>query len=182
METTVVLFPGMGYGVDRPLFYYARQQARQHGCEVVCAAYPAFDQDPALPLEQRAAAMLPGCVSRVLEQLEDRCRGRCVFVSKSLGTLVAGEAARRLGLQPAQIFLTPLPQTYEQYMRGRACWAVYGTADPLMTRACAGRMRRDPAVHLTAVARANHSLEVPGDLMASVNALRRVARLYCALF
>ena len=50
MDTTVVFFPGMGYGVDRPLFYYARKQAQQTGSEVVCVDYPSFSPDPAVRL------------------------------------------------------------------------------------------------------------------------------------
>lgn len=181
MNTTVVFFPGMGYGADRPLFYYARKQAQQTGSEVVCVTYRTLDLDPAVPAQQRAAAALPGCVNDALTQLAGKCLGRCVFVSKSLGTLVAGETARRLALHPAQIYLTPLPDTYDAYMRGRSCWAVYGDADPLMTPDCAARMEQDPAVRLTKIPGANHSLEVPGDIVASVDALRQVALVYRAV-
>ena len=111
MDTTVVFFPGMGYGVDRPLFYYARKQAQQTGSEVVCVDYPSFSPDPSVPAPLQAQAALPGCVNDALAQLAGRCLGRCVFVSKSLGTLVAGEVARRLALRPVQIYLTPLPRT-----------------------------------------------------------------------
>ena len=181
MDTTVVFFPGMGYGADRPLFYYARKQAQQTGSEVVCVDYPSFSPDPSVPAPLQAQAALPGCVNDALAQLAGRCLGRCVFVSKSLGTLVAGEVARRLALRPVQIYLTPLPRTYDAYMRGRSCWAVYGDADPLMTPDCAARMEQDPAVRLTKIPGANHSLEVPGDIVASVDALRQVAQLYRAV-
>ena len=177
-----MLFPGMGYGVDRPLFYYARKQAQQHGCQEVCVTYPPFDQDPALPADRRAADALPGCVNDALAQLAGKCYGRCVFISKSLGTLVAGEVARRLALRPVQIYLTPLARTFESYMQGNVCHAVYGTADPLLPAECALRMERDPVVQCLAVPGANHSLEVPGDIVASVDALRQVARLYQTLF
>ncbi|WP_367925096.1 alpha/beta fold hydrolase [uncultured Ruthenibacterium sp.] len=182
MDTTVVLFPGIGYGVDRPLFYYARKQAQQHGCRLICVKYRPFERDPALSLEQWAQAVLPGCVDDALAQLNSEVQSRWVFIGKSLGTLVAGEVARRMGVHPVHIFLTPLPQTYERYMRGQPCWAVYGTQDPLMTQACSQRMSQDVAVHLTAIPGADHSLEVPGDVVASVDALRKVAALYCTLF
>ena len=83
MDTTVVFFPGMGYGVDRPLFYYARKQAQQTGSEVVCVDYPSFSPDPSVPAPLQAQAALPGCVNDALAQLAGRCLGRCVFVSKA---------------------------------------------------------------------------------------------------
>ena len=69
MDTTVVFFPGMGYGVDRPLFYYARKQAQQTGSEVVCVDYPSFSPDPSVPAPLQAQAALPGCVNDALAQL-----------------------------------------------------------------------------------------------------------------
>ena len=68
MDTTVVFFPGMGYGVDRPLFYYARKQAQQTGSEVVCVDYPSFSPDPSVPAPLQAQAALPGCVNDALAQ------------------------------------------------------------------------------------------------------------------
>lgn len=34
-----VIFPGVGYHVDKPLLYYSRKLADQYGYEVVCADY-----------------------------------------------------------------------------------------------------------------------------------------------
>ena len=50
-----------------------------------------------------------------------------------------------------------------------------------VSKMVAARMEQDPAVRLTKIPGANHSLEVPGDIVASVDALRQVAQLYRAV-
>ena len=34
-----VIFPGVGYHVDKPLLYYSRKLAGRYGYEIVCADY-----------------------------------------------------------------------------------------------------------------------------------------------
>ena len=48
-EKLAVLFPGVGYHVDRPLLYHSAKLARERGYEVCAVSYPPLPtgEDPA---------------------------------------------------------------------------------------------------------------------------------------
>ena len=37
-----VLFPGIGYHIDKPLLYYSAKLARARGCDLLAVQYPAL--------------------------------------------------------------------------------------------------------------------------------------------
>ena len=44
-EKLAVLFPGVGYHVDRPLLYHSAKLARERGYEVCAVSYPPLPTD-----------------------------------------------------------------------------------------------------------------------------------------
>lgn len=180
-----VLFPGFGYACDRPLLYYARRAAEQAGCEVLPLCYP-----PDFPawrdnLHEAVRKGLPAalqtasvCVSAA--QLRYHVTD-LYFVGKSFGAVVAAALAREYRGAVHLLQLTPLDQGLS-FLEGQACTAATGTADPYFSSAARRAMEQMPGVELHIFPRANHSLEVPGDLEASVSILQALTTVYQDFF
>ncbi len=47
MRKAAVLFPGIGYGVERPLLYYSGKMARAQGYDVIPVPYSGFPKKQA---------------------------------------------------------------------------------------------------------------------------------------
>ena len=194
----IVTFPGFGYLQDRPLFYFAKKLAVQLGCDVLDIVYREISGEGSV--RERAEKSLAGAVRDAGEQIGQALRdaerqgkkyGHIFCISKSFGTLVAGSVWEELqASRPVtQMFLTPLPETYTMYARGKACIMASGTADPFMTEEGLRLMEADEKVEFMVFPGANHSLENPEDTCESVRNLERIVMRYeeamnsiCAIF
>lgn len=157
------VLPGRGYGPQAPLLHYAAFLLRARGWAVRTLRW------------ERVAgldAADPVAVAAVCEAVLDGADpARDVVVGKSLGSLALPAAARR-GLPG--VWLTPL-LAVEEVRRAAATTAaptllVGGAADPYWDGAA---VAATGCVALEVPA-ADHSLEVPGDLEATLAALRAV--------
>ena len=187
ISTLVVTFPGFGYLQDRPLFYYAKKLAKQFGFSVLDIEYSRiFEGDS---VRERAEKSLAGAVEDARRQMEQafidaekekRNYERILCIGKSFGTLVAGSVWEELeaSYQVGQMFLTPLPETYSLFAKGKACIMASGTADPFMTREGMQVMEQDEMIELMVFPNANHSLENPADTCESVQNLQRIVQRY----
>ncbi len=181
-----VLFPGFGYGPDKPLLHYAGKCAKACGFDTAAVNYSRLDMDESHSLEERTQNSIEGAVRDAMRIIREAGNyEKLFFVSKSFGTFAAGEAGRLLkeeGAEVYQIYLTPLPQTYQRYMCREECTAVTGTADPLMTEAAREQMRKDAGVDLLVIENGNHSLECPDDPLISVDMLKTVTEKIWDIF
>lgn len=66
----VVLFPGFGYGPDKPLLYYAAKVARRQGLDCMVVQYSQLFPHEETP--QASAAKIPRC--RAGRHDADSCR------------------------------------------------------------------------------------------------------------
>ncbi|MCH3972402.1 MAG: hypothetical protein LKE53_06550 [Oscillospiraceae bacterium] len=179
-----VLFPGTGYSCERPLLYYARRAAEQIGCDVLPINYHVFLKRESGDLQRQVQNALP----QALQQAEmiikaALCRKtyrELFFFGKSFGTVVAGELEQKLTHQKIhQFFLTPLASTLP-YMGRHVCFAASGTADPWVTDAVRQEMKRLATVQMYLFPGANHSLEVPENVAASVQNMQFLLDAYQA--
>lgn len=177
--TAAVLFPGRSYGCEAPLLYYSLQVCLERGCDVLALEYG----------HQAARTDLgPGELTHLVEESAaavewflDRTPAprRLLFISKSLGTVVAGEVARRFGPdRVAHLFLTPVAAAVPAMLH--ACGtAVSGTADTLFGPDELRALRANPELTVRRLEGADHSLLVPDDHRASLGALAQVCA-WCA--
>lgn len=126
MKKIVVLFPGVRYSCDTPLLYFAGTAFRQRGYQKVDIVYGQEMLDTG-NLEEK----IHGTMSFVLEQLKNLHLDQyedVVFVSKSIGTALAGWAASQLDVPVRHIYLTPLEQTLP-YLRSSGDVVIGAGAD-----------------------------------------------------
>ncbi len=173
-EKLAVLFPGVGYSCDRSLLYFAGKIAEGEGYELRKVKYGKLpgkirgDREKMQAAFESAAAETDRCLAdEDWEKYED-----ILFISKSIGTIVAADYAKRHGLKVRSVSYTPLKETF-WFAEGPAIM-FHGTADPWApdTEAIlAAAEKAGIPVYLTE--NANHSLET-GEVLKDLETLRLV--------
>jgi hypothetical protein len=177
-----VVFPGLGYSVGMPVLYYPGQLLAELGADVllVDTRYnrvreyeQATDEEQARWVEADASAALETALA------QGRYR-RVTLVGKSIGTLAVGHLLHAHPGLPnlSCVWLTPLLKSSElrehiQSVRHRALFVI-GTADPQYSAARLEEVRTATGGEVLAIEGANHSLEIPGDIVKSVEIMRKV--------
>jgi len=160
----VLILPGGRYGPELPLLHYAARAAEARGGVVESAHWRQGTELRGLPAEQR--------MDWVESQVRPHLQGIGLLLGKSLGTYGARLAAEhRL---PA-VWLTPILTNATVVAAMSAATApmllVGGTADSMWD----GTVARKLSPHVLEVDGADHGMDVPGRLAASVEVLGRVA-------
>lgn len=83
----VVLFPGFGYGPDKPLLYYAAKVARRQGLDCMVVQYSQLFPHEETP-QASAAKSYPGAAQDAMTQIPAGY-DRYICIAKSFGTMVA---------------------------------------------------------------------------------------------
>lgn len=171
----MVLFPGVRYSVDTPLLYYAGRAFAQRGYEVRAVDYGDGAQsltglaETAAALEEPVLAQLR---SWALEECED-----VVFVSKSIGTVLAGRCAAALNASMRHIYLTPLELSLP--FLNRAEDVVFGAgADPFLDAERLKTHCEEHGVPLKVYPGVGHRLEDKADLRRTLAILAEIAEVY----
>ena len=182
-----LVFPGLGYGPDRPLLYYAGKLARKAGYNLVTLSYgelPRVERPaPGKPLDtgrlgecfllalERSASRLDGVLGK--GEMAEEAPG-ILIISKSIGTAVGAAWAESRGIVPRQILYTPVSRTFD-FPLARSV-AFHGTADPWIRTCDCVAGCRNAGVPLHLFEGADHSLEC-GDVGESIRHLAEAVRL-----
>lgn len=171
-----VLFPGQNYSCDRPLLYYAASVALQGGFDVLRLEYGYWAAGVKFTGE-----IYPRIIEETFEDVQ-KCLQKpykdVFFISKSLGTIFAGEISRRLGPENVNnLFLTPVPMTLH-FLADAKCRIIAGSADEQFPKELLENPQNFPLAELVTIENANHSLEIAGDYKKSIEALACVCGVY----
>lgn len=172
MKKLVIMFPGVGYTMDYPLMYYASFLYEANGYEQIHMKYNSILLDSDLTKEEKTLKAR----EYVWEKAKDigfSAYDEVVFLSKSFGTAEAGILADKLGINPVQIYLTPVPRALP-YIK-KADTVVIGTADEVYPECKA--YFDEHGIKPMYIEGANHSLEVKGKLFESLEILKDVMKV-----
>jgi pimeloyl-ACP methyl ester carboxylesterase len=164
-----VVLPGQFYPTRAPVLWFAREAAMAAGWGALEVLGEPGTHPDGLGWERE-------CAERALDAAGD---ARVLLIGKSLASLLAGEISER-GL--AAVWLTPL-LTEDSVIEGlararRPTLLAGGTADPVWR---AEAIPDNAALEVLEVPGADHSLQVDGDLDASLDALRRLVAAVSAV-
>ena len=171
MKKLAVMFPGVGYNMDCPLLYYTSFLYEAKGYEQIHMKYNSIFFEPDLSREEKSLRVRAYVWEKVKE-IDFSVYGEVVFLSKSVGTIEAGFLAEKLGIDVAQIYLTPVPDAF-QYIK-EVDTVVIGTADEVYSQCKA--YCDEHGIKPLYVKGANHSLEVEGKPFESLEILKDVMR------
>lgn len=206
MKKLMVLFPGIGYTCDKPLLYYSSKMAPTLSYDVLPVPYGGFPKKVKGDRE-RMRESFEMAFSQAEEMLQDVRWDEyedVVFVSKSIGTVVASCYAARHGLKVRSVLFTPLAETFEfvgkqdeadgscEQTAGPDCNAsaerkagrnggagaisFHGTADPWAETPAIRAACEARGIPLYLTEGANHSLET-GDVLRDIENLGEVMRI-----
>ena len=115
MRNLMILFPGIGYHCDKPILYYGKKIAVMNGytdCISLSYSYDGKNLRGNTAEMEKAFNSLYEQAEKQLNGVEFNQYDEILFVSKSIGTVIAAAYARKYSIECRMIFYTPLAQTY----------------------------------------------------------------------
>lgn len=154
-----VIFPGIGYHVDKPLLYYAKKLALACGYEIAEVPYGNFPPDVKGSPERMEEAFYSALAQteEILKEIDFSKYDNLLFVSKSIGTAVASAYAKEHGLTAHHVYYTPVEQTFSLSEGDGVVF--HGTKDPWVETDIVIRSCEEKKLPLFITENANHSLE-----------------------
>jgi predicted alpha/beta-hydrolase family hydrolase len=172
----LVILPGDNYGVDGPLLYYPGQLLWNLGWDSAALTYGY--QSAGRPFSPLAIAdVLAECQNAVRTLLAEREYTHLVLMGKSLGAALVGLLCQQMALPSSTraVYLTPPlgPLFNPIFLETTqpACIAL-GTADRYYDEKSLSALKKARGFQLIKIEGADHSMNIPGDLGASLRALQ----------
>ena len=178
----VCLFPGIGYTCDKPLLYYSSKMFSAAGWQTVRIAYGGFPSGVKGNAEKmkQCAEMALDQAETLLKDIEWSQYDEILFVSKSVGTVVAGAYAQKHHVPCRHVLFTPVEASFSFGIKDAI--AFHGTSDPWANSEAIRKACSASGIPLYITEKANHSLET-GDVDADIETLKstlQIVREYAA--
>ena len=166
-----VIFPGIGYTADKPLLYYASRLARHYGYQILAVSYGTLPENVKgdHAKMKQAFELAYEQTEQALQDIDWNSYGSILFISKSIGTVIASAYASRHNIKGKSILFTPLTGTFSFARPGSI--AFHGTADPWAETDSIRTLAEQKEVPLFLTPNANHSLET-GDVQADLSIIK----------
>lgn len=168
-----VIFPGIGYHVDKPLLYYSTKLAKLYGYDIRQVPYGGFP-DQVRGSREKMQQSFELALRQTREMLKDVNFDEyenILFISKSVGTAVGGAYAKEKGISPCHIFYTPIEATF-QWISSQGI-VFHGTSDPWVETPVVMENCGKLGLPLYITENANHSLET-GNVEADLKNMRTI--------
>ncbi|MBD5520299.1 MAG: alpha/beta hydrolase [Lachnospiraceae bacterium] len=175
MTKIAVFFPGIGYHCDKPLLYYSRSIANKLGYENSRNVNYTYNAGNIRGNEEKMKEAYETLFSQAEAELSEIVWSEyedVLFISKSIGTIIATSYAQKYGLKHARhILYTPLVQTF-LFAPNNAIGFI-GTADPWSDTDEIIQLSDTNHVPLAVYDGCNHSLEC-NDTLRNIEILKDV--------
>ncbi len=178
MKTGIaVCFPGTGFTCKEALFVRLSEQYVKRGYDLIRLD---FSHIPFREIEslEEAIAVSQRAVKRQLAIVPFGEYEDIVFISKSLGTILAAHAERDYGIHPRQLYLTPLHRTLSLIRpETRVISMVLGTQDRFLTGKQLARFCDEKGYRYCLVDGVSHSLKDDADTERTARIIEQIASL-----
>ena len=166
MSKIAVYFPGVGYHCDKPLLYYSRNIACELGYKNYRNVSYTYNAGNIRGNEKKMKDAYEALFSQAEAELRDIIWSEyddILFISKSIGTIIATSYAEKYSLKSTRhILYTPLSQTY-LFAPDHAIGFI-GTADPWSDTDEIIRLSNANHIPIVVYEGCNHSLECTNTL------------------
>ena len=161
MAKKAIVFPGIGYHKDKPLLYYSRKLAQEARYQEQCIDFSGiiWEKDD-LKKPDKIKEIFAQAMEKVASEVEINAEDELLFISKSIGTVVAAWFAKERRIRAKQIYFSPLVLLEEYAQEGGI--AFYGDSDPLADANEIERICTQKKIKAYKTTGGNHSLET-GD-------------------
>lgn len=171
----LVIFPGANYSADMPLLYYAKFKYDDFGYESVKITYNITTIDSSF------SEMLSNIKNQALAQLDSIEFSQyddLVFISKSIGTVIAAQIAIDLSLTVSHIFLTPIENTLQYINLNNVKLVIYGSLDRYLHSSILKAKCEKENVNYLQIDGVGHRLEKFGDMEGNIEILMKIVKSY----
>ena len=174
MRKLMVLFPGIGYHCDKPLLYYGKKLGEMQGytdCIKLLYSYDAGNIRGNIAGMEKAFQSMYAQTKNQLRAADFGQYDEILFMSKSIGTVIAAAYAEKHSIKCKMVLYTPLVQTYTYHIANGI--AFIGQKDPWsdVNKVILASQEQDIPIYL--YENANHSLETD-DVIQNLNILKDV--------
>lgn len=171
-----VIFPGIGYHTDKPLLYYGKKLAKEAGYRIIEVNYTGFPQNVKGNEEKmrQAYELARTQAEEILCDVNFKEYERVLFISKSIGTVVAADYDKAHAVNAEHIYFTPVPQTFS-FVREKSGILFHGLNDPWCETSIVVENCKRLKLNLKTFEGANHSLET-GDCLRDLENMGMVFR------
>jgi predicted alpha/beta-hydrolase family hydrolase len=178
-----VILPGIGYTCQMPLLYYPSKTLLAMGLDVLWVEYNYLRQPGFRMLSdvEQNRWILEDVSAACHAALAQRAYDEATLIGKSLGTramaqLITSDATFS---QCRDVWLTPVlrdERVREQMSSRSNSLVVIGTADSYYDADYFAGLRMKPPGNVVIVERADHNMEIEGDLENSISILEKITR------
>jgi hypothetical protein len=187
MKKAALVFPGIGYHVDKPLLYFGKKLALERGYEIINVPYGHFEHG-IKGNEKKMQEAFESALRQAEEILADWNPDEydeLLFLSKSVGTAAAAAYAANHHLTAGEgrkirhIYFTPVENTF-RVAGSRSGIVFHGTRDPWASNDAVQTGCSCRSLPLFLIPDANHSLET-GNALRDLDNLKLVME-HCAAY
>ena len=152
MKKLAVIFPGTNYNSNKPLLYYIKKVLVKEEFEVVEIEYGNLPKE-----KEEAFKIAKDKASESIKDILWSNYDEVLFVSKSIGTVVAGLIASKLNVKVRHIWLTPVNESLPFMISEGIVFS--GKSDPMITTSSLISECDNNKVPLYLYDGANHTIE-----------------------
>jgi hypothetical protein len=177
----LVTLPGNHYGVDGPLLYYASDLLRNRGWDTLAITYGFQSRGEEFSTGNIAEILLE-CETALQASLKEKEYGWVGLIGKSLGALVVAQLCESVDeLASAKaVYLTPPinnPFFGQLFLQtSQLAHIAIGTGDRFYTKEALEKLQSEREFSLTLIENADHSMNIRGDIEATLEGMKRVLR------
>jgi hypothetical protein len=179
-DSAALVLPGVGYTAHMPVLYYPSKELLARGADVLWVEYNRRHGFSDMPQSDVTRCAMIDALAAYQALLQQRHYRQLTVIGKSLGTFAMGQllATTQLSLPVRAVWLTPLLR-----IAGLRAWIeqaklpslfVIGTADPHYDVSLLADLQTKVAGASVVIEGADHSLEIPGDVTRSLQAMERI--------
>ncbi|MGB6068525.1 MAG: alpha/beta family hydrolase [Desulfomonilaceae bacterium] len=177
-----VIFPGFGYTAQMPLMYYPGRLLLESGADVLLVGYNYFKRPDfrSAPDEERDVWLRTDTIAAYEAALAERDYERVTLVGKSIGTRGMGHLLSTTDPLPSLqcVWLTPILRNEQlcAQIKQNPCSSLFvvGSADSHYDPVKLAEVQQATGGKAIVIENADHSLEIPGDIVESIRALEGI--------
>ncbi|MDR6125117.1 hypothetical protein QFZ87_004714 [Bacillus sp. SLBN-46] len=181
-KSICIMFPGLGYTTQRPLFHYATGVCLNNNIDVLHINYNFVknEQFRKLTKAEQEQWMYEDVKAVVEAVLKDTYYEQCILLSKSIGTIpMAMEwTGGTFLLNSVGIWLTPLlkeDRVYQALLETELpSLCVIGDEDHHFIEERLASFENNPLVSTVVIQKADHGLEIQGNTLVSIEAMKEI--------
>jgi Icc-related predicted phosphoesterase len=179
-KSICIMLPGIGYSTQQPLFHYATNLFAENDVDILHINYNFIKSKQFVKLNktEQEQWMYEDVRIVVSEVLKDTNYEKCYLLSKSIGTIPMAMEWEKENfiIQPIGIWLTPLLKenlVFDTLLKTNIpSFCVIGDQDQHYVQERMSLLEKNNDISTLVIPNANHSLEVNGDIAATIEAMR----------